>query len=118
MRRDLERRTDTPLYRPNLDIAEKEDFFLVMADMPGVDLDDLDINLEDNKLVIRGRVKEESELPLIYAEYGVGDFEAILRVSEKVDRDKVSAELKDGVLSLTLPKKAEVKPKSIPVRAA
>ena len=112
--------TDPRVYTPHLDILEKKDAFLVLADVPGVTRDGLEINLDGDVLTLKAKVKavETGGLPLIYSEYPVGDYETTLRLSESVDREKIEAEIHDGVLTLTLPKAEEIKPRQIKIKAA
>ena len=117
---ELAKREDRPTFRPPMDIAERGDDYEVIIDMPGVDQESVEINLEGNIMMIRGEVKgpDTGELPLLYREYRTGDYEAHLRLSEAVDRENIDAELKNGQLSLKLKKAEQAKPKQIAVRAA
>ena len=110
----------TPLYRPNTDIYEADDRVIIVADMPGVSPDDVDITLEQRVLTIRGHVDqtEPDGYRRTYAEYGVGDYERVFTLSEEIDREKIEARQKDGVLTLELPKAEAHKPKKISVKAA
>lgn len=108
------------VYRPNTDILETEDHVVVVADMPGVTSETLDITLERRVLTIRGRVAPTAPegYRRIHAEYGQGDFERVFTVSDEVDRDRIEASLKNGVLTLKMPKAPETKPRRIEVRAS
>lgn len=115
----IEKTRSVPVFAPWLDIAEKKDEFMVWADMPGADPKSVEISLEGEMLTVRAKVgPPEVKLPLLYREYVVGDFEAGLRITAGVDREKITADLKDGVLVLTLPKAEEVKPRKIEIKAA
>lgn len=107
-------------FTPALDIIEKKDVFEVVADVPGADADSIDISIENNILKLRVKVTppELEGLPLLYQEYEVGDFETSLRISDRIDVGKIEAKLKDGIITLTLPKREEVKPRQIEVKAA
>lgn len=107
-------------FTPALDIIEKKDAFEVVADVPGADADSIDISIENNILKLRVKVTppELEGLPLLYQEYEVGDFETSLRISDRIDVGKIEAKLKDGIITLTLPKREEVKPRQIEVKAA
>ena len=113
-------REDALVFSPDLDIVEKRDAFEVDADVPGADLDTVKIGVENDVLTLRATVAplELEGLPLLHQEYQVGDYEASLRISEQVDVDKIAAQLKDGVITLTLPKREEQKPRRIEVKAA
>ena len=103
----VEHTRETPQFAPPADVYEIGDTVRLVADMPGVGKDDIDITLERNVLTIRGRVDDPSPegLELVYAEYRVGDFVRNFSISDEVDRDRIEAHVKDGVLTLTLPKK-------------
>lgn len=108
------------VYRPDSDIYETEDHVVIVADMPGVSPDGMDVTIEHRVLTIRGRVAGHSHSGYrqVYAEYGVGDFERVFTISEDIDREHIRASMKDGVLMLELPKAASAKTKKIEVKAA
>jgi HSP20 family protein len=120
--------TETPVeptrisntFRPPVDILERPDEVLILADLPGVEPDDLDIEFENKALTIRGHVKprQADDLRYLFREYGVGDFYRVFQVTEDVDPRRISAELKDGVLSLHLPKAEAAKPRKISVQVS
>lgn len=88
------------------------------GDLPGVTADDLDIDFENKELTIRGRVSPRQEgSQYLFAEYGVGDFYRTFSIGESIDTEKIAAELKNGVLTLHLPKTEAVKPRKIAVKA-
>lgn len=107
-----------PTYRPRADIYETDDSVVVLAEMPGVAPDGIDVTLERQVLTIRGRTPEVTHdgYRQVYAEYGEGDYERVFTISEHVDRDGITATQKDGVLTLVLPKAAAAKPRRIEVR--
>lgn len=108
------------VYSPRVDIFEKDNAIVLLADMPGTDEKNINISLEKNILTITGEVDVEHRhgYQLEYAEYGVGDYSRSFTVSEDIDRDKIEATVKNGVLRLTLPKAEAVKPRRIDVRAS
>ena len=108
---------ERPCYTPPVDIFETPEEVTLTADMPGVGKDDLDIAVERDLLTIRGRVKTEppKDAELVYAEYRVGDYRRDFTLSDDIDREKISAEVKNGVLTLTLPKAERSKPRKISV---
>jgi HSP20 family molecular chaperone IbpA len=85
--------------------------------MPGVPEDSIDINFQDGMLTIHGKAspRQPEETTFLLTEYGIGDFHRTFRVSEKVDASKISAEYRDGVLILHLPKAESHKPRKIAV---
>jgi HSP20 family molecular chaperone IbpA len=88
--------------------------------MPGVNEKGVDVTLENDVLSIRGHVEieEHPDFKLVYREYGVGDFRRVFTLSDEVDRERIQATVKDGVLHLVLPKAETAKPRKIEVRAA
>lgn len=117
----VERARDRRTYAPNVDIIETADEFLVLADMPGVAPDAIDIQYEQGVLTMHGRVDprqdEENTSYLLY-EYGVGDFYRSFRLGEGIDAEKIEARLKDGVMELHLPKSEASKPRKIRVKTS
>ncbi len=107
------------VYTPAVDIIERKDDILVIADMPGVDEKSVDITLEKNVLSIRGNV--EPEIPekhrLAVSEYGIGDYQRVFTISNAIDRDRIQATFRNGVLRLVLAKAEEVKTRKIEVIA-
>ena len=114
-----ERTRDRLAFVPRADIYETEEAITVVADMPGVDENSLDITLENNVLSIDGYV--ESFRPegysLTYAEYRVGDYQRAFTLSDQIDRDGIEAVVKDGVLRLHLPKITEARKRKIAITA-
>lgn len=112
-----ERTRSGVFYRPNVDILEKPEELLVLADIPGAPGDNVDIHFEDGTLTIHAKVEpryEHSEFLL--QEYGVGDYWRTFEISEAIDASKISAEYSDGVLTLHLPKAESAKPRKIEIR--
>lgn len=116
----VERTKPRRVFKPDVDIIERKDDTLLTADLPGVDEHSLDITLEKNILTIKGMV--EHSLPagyrLAYEEYAVGDYERVFTLSDEVDKDRIQASIKNGVLRLVLPKAAAAKSRKITVNAA
>ena len=105
-------------YTPRFDIVENEDGLVLLGDMPGVAPEDLEVRFENEHLIVHGKAAPRHEgRELIFGEYGVGDYYREFRVSESVDAEKIVAELKNGVLTLHLPKAEAVKPKRIEVKS-
>lgn len=108
------------LFTPAVDIYENDDHISLVADMPGVDKESVDITLENNILMVEGRVNQDPPegYELSYSEYQVGDYQRSFRISDAIDRDKIVAKVKDGVLYVTLPKAEPAKARKIKVDMA
>lgn len=108
------------MFTPAVDIFENEREITVMADMPGVKTDDLQIDLRENVLTLTGDVSpfEGKDEQVILMEYDVGKFFRQFTLSEVIDQSKIEATLTDGVLRLKLPKIEKAKPRKISVKAA
>ena len=106
------------VYSPLTDIMETADEILVRTDMPGVDEKCVDVTLEKNVLTIHAYPPEEvvENYSLVFGEYGVGGFERKFVVSQEVDREKIAAKVKNGVLTVHLPKAGPAKARKIEVR--
>jgi HSP20 family protein len=105
-------------FMPSFDVQETPDAYLFTADMPGIRKEDLDLQLAGNRLTISGRRESEtvSDEGQIYSqERSFGTFSRSFTLPEEVESGKVAAELRDGVLSLRVPKSPEVRPQKISV---
>ena len=102
---------------PRFDIWEGDDELLLYGDLPGVSVEDLDIRFENRELTVHGVVAPRHAGEFLFNEYGVGDFHRTFAVGETIDAEKISAEMRDGVLTLRLPKSEKVKPRRIQVNA-
>lgn len=108
------------VFRPEIDILEQPDGYVIHADLPGVDEGSVDVRLERGTLVLDARLatKPEPGWTPLHTEYRLGSYHRELRVSKDIDTSGVSARMRNGVLELRLPKSAASQPRSIPVRAA
>lgn len=108
-----------PVFLPPADIYETKDNIVVMAEMPGVPPDGVEITLERRMLTIRGRsaANEHSGYQRVYNEYADGDYERVFTLSDNIDRDRIEASLRDGVLHLTLPKAEAARARRIELKA-
>jgi HSP20 family molecular chaperone IbpA len=116
---DKKQETTVParLFMPTADIFEDANALTVVLEMPGVDKGNVDINVEGGVLQIDGRLdfsKYEGMQP-VYTEYNIGHYRRSFSLSNKIDQSKIAAEMKDGVLTVTLPKLEEAKPRRISV---
>jgi HSP20 family protein len=107
------------VFRPDVDILERQDAYVIHADMPGANQDTVDINLDKGLLTLDARLAapDEDHRPL-HTEYRSGSYHREFRISEDIDPAAVSATMKDGVLELLLPKSAESQPRRIAVAGA
>lgn len=104
-----------------LDVAEKGDTFTVKASLPGIDPQDLNVTLEDNVLTVQGEIKEDEtieEETYHIRERRFGSFSRSLRFPVPVNASQIEAAYENGVLTLTVPKAEEVKPKRIEIKSA
>src|SRR5882672_2133111 len=102
---------------PRVDIYETEKIFVLLADMPGVTADGLDVVAERDELVIRGRVERPATTP-DYQEFELADYHRTFSLTEDLDTSGITATLRDGVLRVEIPKSPRLQPKKIPVRTA
>ena len=100
------------------DIYETADALTVVMEMPGVDKGNLEIRVEEDVLKVEGKLdfsKYQGVQP-IYTEYNIGNYARSFSLSSRIDQNNIGAELNDGVLSVTLPKVQEAKPRTIQVK--
>ena len=117
---EVERTHTTPSYVPNVDIYEKENELVVLVDMPGVSEKDVNIQFEKGILNITGNVEPkplEGYRP-IYAEYKQGNYQRSFSVPEEIDVEKIEAVVKNGVVTIVLPKSPKPQARKIPVKVS
>ncbi len=103
---------------PSVDILEKDGNLILRAELPGMTEKDIELKIEGDTLTLKGERKmdaEDKKSNYHRVESFYGSFMRSFRLPDTVDYDKISAEYKNGVLTITLPKKPEVKPREIPV---
>jgi HSP20 family protein len=120
-KREVENKTEGTIparvFVPVTDIFETSEALTVVLEMPGVDRNSIEANVENDMVTIEGRIdftKYEGLRP-IYTEYNVGHYARSFQISNKIDQGKISAEMKDGVVKLVLPKAEQAKPRKIKV---
>jgi HSP20 family molecular chaperone IbpA len=115
-----ERTRTRPLYTPRTDIFETDDGLVLLADMPGVSPDSVEVTLERQVLTIRGRAEDSPPQGFspVYREYQAGDYERSFTLSEAIEAERIEAGCKNGVLRLFLPKAGPAQTKRIQVRAS
>lgn len=105
-------------YRPSVDIVETADSFRVIADVPGASAEGVDVTLEEGILTVNAAVPSRypAGAEFFRQEYGVGGYHRRFQVDESIDPEGVSAEYRDGVLTVTLPKQRGTARRQVPVR--
>ncbi len=105
------------LFVPVADIYEASEALTVILEMPGVQKSDVSIHVEDDVLSVEGRIdlSKYQGLQPLYTEYNIGHYARSFRLSSTIDQSKIAAEMKDGVLSLRLPKVEEAKSRTIKI---
>lgn len=110
---------DSVMWSPRVDVKESKDAYTVMADLPGLNKDDISISVHDNVLTLKGERKTEEKKENetnYYAELTYGSFSRSFQLPAKVEADKINAEYKNGVLQLSIPKAEEAKPRNIQIK--
>jgi HSP20 family molecular chaperone IbpA len=120
-KRELEKKQESTVpartFVPNTDIFETEQSLSLIVEMPGVDKNKVDVSVEDDVLTIQGQIDFSTYegMQPVYTEYNIGHYRRSFSLSNKIDQGRISAEIKDGLLTLELPKAEEVKPRRIAV---
>jgi HSP20 family protein len=96
-------------YMPAADIFETDDALTLMLEMPGVTKNNVDVQIENDVLRVEGKIDYSAykDIEPVYTEYNVGHYARAFTLSNKIDRDAITARVEDGVLTLTLPKAKE-----------
>lgn len=110
---------DTPVFSPTTDIHETDEALIMTVEMPGVGTDGVNVTLENRELRITGHCRPSvpEGYALTLAEYREGDFERAFTLSDAIDGGAIQASMKDGILTLTLPKAKPEPSKTISVEA-
>jgi len=116
--KSLATRDDAIYIAPPVDIFENEDSLIVVADLPGVEKDGVDIRIDDYILTIKGNAKYNQQTNVLRQEFTLQNYYRQFQLSDEVDQSKISAESKNGVLTITLPKAEKSKPKQIKVKVS
>jgi HSP20 family protein len=106
---------DTEYVAPPIDIYETKDGHVLLADMPGVSREGLEIHLERDQLSIRGRVSPEPQTKVQYREFRLRDYYRTFTLADEIDTGRINATLTDGVLRLELPKSSRAQARRIPI---
>jgi HSP20 family protein len=120
-KREVESKQETTIparvFVPATDIFETDEALTVILEMPGIDKDKVDVKVENDVLQIEGWIdfSRYEGLQPVYTEYNIGNYARSFQLSSKIDQDRISAELRDGVMTLVLPKSEKAKPRKIAV---
>jgi HSP20 family protein len=111
--------TSAAVFRPGVDVIETSHEYLIHADVPGATPEGIDIQLHEGTLRLKAAVpqRQKAQSRVLVREYGTGDYERSFRINGHVDTEHISAELRQGVLTLRLPKTDAVKPRKISVQS-
>lgn len=120
-KREVEKKQESTVparaYLPTTDIFETDQALTVVMEMPGVSKENVEVGVEDDVLTVTGRVdfaKYEGLRPL-YTEYNVGNYSRSFQLSDRIEQSAIRAELRDGVITVVLPKAEKAKPRRITV---
>lgn len=116
--KSLATREETRYIVPPVDIYETDDGLTVVVDLPGVDKDSVDVRVEDNVLTIKGQADYEPPANLRLGEFNLQGYFRQFQLTDEVNQGKISAESKNGVLAIHLPKAEKTKPRQIKVNLA
>lgn len=104
-------------FRPAMDVHETEKGLDLTLDMPGVSPDNVNLTVENDTVTVVGKVAPEQEGSVVYRETHIGDYRRVFRLGEDLDAEQISAEMKDGVLTVHVPKAAKAQPRRIDIVA-
>lgn len=120
-KREVEKRQESTIpsrvFLPVTDIFETDQALTVVLEMPGVNKESVEVAVENDVLTINGQIdfSKYGGLQPLYIEYNIGNYSRSFQISSKIDQDGIKAELKDGVMTLVLPKAEKAKPRRISV---
>ncbi len=120
-KREVEKKQESTIparqFMPVTDIFETDQALTLVIEMPGVKKENVDVQVEDDILTIQGSIDftNYEGLHPLYTEYNVGDYARSFQLSSKIDQSKINAQLRDGVMTLVLPKAEKAKPRKISV---
>ena len=118
--REIDTQSERDVFlRPPVDVYEDRSGITLTADLPGVSRDRIDIRVDGNNLSIEARavIDMPEGMEALHADVGTTRFRRSFTLSNELETDKISAEMKDGVLTLRLPKRAELQPRKIEIKA-
>lgn len=104
-------------FRPDVDVIERSDAFVVVADLPGANRESIDIEFEKGTLTLTASIATQPKAQSLVREYAVGDYRRVFRIAESINAEAITADYRDGVLTINLPKANEVRARKVEVRA-
>ncbi len=111
---------DGGMWSPAVDLVDKEDKLVAKVELPGVEKKDVKLSLNDSNLTIQGEMKKDEETEkedYYYRERAYGNYARTISLPAEIDKEKIKAKFKNGILEITMPKKPEVKPKEINIES-
>ena len=111
---------DGGIWSPAVDLVDKQDKLVAKVELPGVEKKDVKLSLNDNNLTIQGEVQKDEETKkedYYYRERAYGSYSRTISLPAEVDKEKIKAKFKNGILEITIPKKPEAKPKEITIES-
>jgi HSP20 family protein len=111
---------DSGIWAPAIDLIDKQDKLVAKVELPGVEKKDLKLSLNDSNLTIQGKMQKDEETKkedYYYRERAYGSYSRTISLPAEVDKEKIKAKFKNGILEIAMPKKPEVKPKEITIEA-
>ena len=115
---DVEKTHSAPIFIPPVDIYEEKEILMVMADMPGVGENGVSVNFDKGILTIKGNVEAKARegFRRMYGEYGEGNYERSFSVPAEIDVEKIEGVMKNGVLTVRLPRAQKPEARKIPIK--
>jgi HSP20 family molecular chaperone IbpA len=115
-----ERQEELQALLPQVDVYESNDGILLVADLPGVPKDKLELRVENDTLLIEGEIVPDTpeNMEAVYAEVHLSRYRRAFSLSSDLDTSRIDAQLRDGVLNLRIPKQAHAQPRKIEVKVA
>jgi len=112
--KDIEQHQDSCYIIPSCDIYENSDAYIIEAELPGVNKDNLDVQIEKNILTLLGKISKDNTNP-IYSECSLTDYKRVFRITDHISISEITAKMENGVAIITLPKDEKAKPKKIQI---
>lgn len=105
-------------FQPSTDVRETKDQIMIQFDMPGVSSENVELTVEKGTLTVTGKADPEEQGTAVYRETHIGDYQRVFTLSDDADIEGIGAEMKAGVLTVSIPKAEKAKPKRIAVACA